>query len=85
MNARPTTALALAVVPHAAEAKVEATLTQLLAGAGKVLEAAGCALVGGHTSEGAELALGFRCVYVCVGDMRLILVAAACVVLDVGD
>jgi selenide, water dikinase len=31
----------------------------MMAGANEVLREAGCALVGGHTSEGAELALGF--------------------------
>jgi len=31
----------------------------MMAGANEVLRDAGCALVGGHTSEGAELALGF--------------------------
>ena len=30
-----------------------------MAGATAALTAAGCSLVGGHTSEGAELALGF--------------------------
>ena len=30
-----------------------------MAGACKVLQEAGCALVGGHTAEGAELCLGF--------------------------
>ena len=34
-------------------------LTQMMTGAIEVLTAAGCALVGGHTGEGAELALGF--------------------------
>ena len=31
----------------------------MMTGANEILRAAGCALVGGHTSEGAELALGF--------------------------
>lgn len=34
-------------------------LTQMMSGAVSVLKEAGCLLVGGHTSEGAELALGF--------------------------
>jgi hypothetical protein len=34
-------------------------LSAMMAGANEVLREAGCALVGGHTSEGAELALGF--------------------------
>eukprot|EP01012_Entosiphon_sulcatum_P057008 TRINITY_DN8071_c0_g1_i1.p1 TRINITY_DN8071_c0_g1~~TRINITY_DN8071_c0_g1_i1.p1 ORF type:complete len:559 (+),score=76.79 TRINITY_DN8071_c0_g1_i1:794-2470(+) len=59
MCARPQTALAIVVVPYAPEDKVEDTLVQLMAGACAALGEAGCALVGGHTSEGAELALGF--------------------------
>ncbi len=58
MGAAARTALAVAVVPHAAEAVAEADLAQLLAGACGALAAAGCALVGGHSSEGPELALG---------------------------
>jgi selenide, water dikinase len=59
MGGEPQSALAIATVPYGLEAKVEADLSAMTAGANEVLCEAGCALVGGHTSEGAELALGF--------------------------
>jgi len=59
MGARPHSALALAVVPAAAERLMEEDLFQMLSGARGVLDRAGCALIGGHSGEGPEAALGF--------------------------
>ena len=59
MGAKPLAASALVTLPPAPEAKTEELLFQLLAGALRELGAAGCALTGGHSAEGAEVALGF--------------------------
>ena len=59
MGAEATSATAIATVPYGIESRVEETVYQMMAGAVDVLNDAGCALVGGHTGEGKELALGF--------------------------
>ena len=61
MGATPQSALAIASIPYALEAKVEETLYQLLSGAVKVLNQVQTTLVGGHTTEGAELGFGLSC------------------------
>jgi selenide,water dikinase len=59
MGARPWTALAVAAVPYTSGDKMRIELADMLAGASGVLAADGCALVGGHSAEAAEPALGF--------------------------
>ena len=57
MGGSPRTALALAVVPFASDDKMEEDIFQMMAGATEVLDAAGCILTGGHTTEGSEAAV----------------------------
>lgn len=59
MFATPHSAQAILTLPWAHERLVERDLWQLLHGAVTELNRHGCALVGGHTSEGAELGIGF--------------------------
>ena len=59
MGGEPQSATAVTTVPPGLESKTEDLLFQMMTGAVEVLNEAGCALVGGHTGEGRELALGF--------------------------
>jgi len=59
MGGAPRTALAWVTIPYAEEALMEDDLYQLMAGAVAALDAAGASLVGGHSSEGAEVSAGF--------------------------
>ncbi len=59
MGGRPETALAIATLPPARPEITEHDLFHMLRGGLDVLEPAGAVLVGGHSAEGAELALGF--------------------------
>lgn len=59
MGAAPQAALAQVILPQAAPAIQADMLAEIMAAAGAVFRAAGADIVGGHTSVGAELTLGF--------------------------
>jgi selenide,water dikinase len=59
MGAAPWTALAIASVAYGPSRKMREDLSAMLRGAAEVLQADGCALVGGHSAEATEPALGF--------------------------
>ncbi|HHP7244458.1 MAG TPA: selenide, water dikinase SelD, partial [Elainellaceae cyanobacterium] len=61
MGAIPQSALAIATLPYAIPRKQEEMLYQLLSGAVKVLREVRALLIGGHTTESAELAFGLTC------------------------
>jgi selenide,water dikinase len=59
MGAKPSAALAMATLPLGSPAQQEELLFQLLSGSLRELIAMGATLVGGHTTEGLQLSLGF--------------------------
>jgi selenide,water dikinase len=61
MGATSHSALALATISYGTDVKQEETLYQLLSGAMMALAEAKTFLVGGHTTEGPEISLGFAC------------------------
>ena len=77
MGGQAQTATAICTVPPGLEAKVEDVLFQMMTGAVEVLNEAGCALVGGHTGEGKELALGFAINGLVREDLRGLMVKGA--------
>ncbi len=58
MGAEAQSVLAIATVPYGRERIVEETLYDVMAGAMSIIQPAGAVLVGGHSSEGAELSFG---------------------------
>jgi selenide,water dikinase len=73
MGGEPLSATAIVTVPPGLESKTEDLLRQMMRGAVDVLDAAGCALVGGHTGEGRELALGFAINGLVAADLSTVL------------
>jgi selenide,water dikinase len=69
MGAEPDSALVTAILPHASDAATERDLLQLMAGVQQALSSAGAKLIGGHTGEGAELALGLSLNGYCDAEM----------------
>jgi selenide,water dikinase len=67
MGAKPQAALAQVTLPRLSAALQERTLAEILSAAGAEFTAAGADLVGGHTSVGHELALGFTVTGLCEG------------------
>lgn len=58
MNANPMSALGLVVLPFQSTRKTEHDMYQMLSGAVDALLEAECSLIGGHTSEGADMSMG---------------------------
>ena len=59
MGAAPQAALAQIVLPRMSDALQARTLAEMLGAADEVIRSAGAELVGGHTTMGAELTVGF--------------------------
>ncbi|KAH9259338.1 pyridine nucleotide-disulfide oxidoreductase [Batrachochytrium salamandrivorans] len=59
MGHTPVSALCMAQLPASGEKKLRQRLQRLMEGAVYELNRANCALTGGHTTEGAELVMGF--------------------------
>lgn len=59
MGAKPQVALAQVVLPHLSPAKTTALLEDVMLAASDVFRAAGADVVGGHSSIGSELTIGF--------------------------
>jgi selenide,water dikinase len=70
MGARPQAALAQVVLPPLAEALQARTLAEVMAGIAEGLAVAGAVLVGGHSTQGAEMVVGLTVTGLAEGPVR---------------
>ncbi len=68
MGARPQVALSQIILPRMSPALQRETLREVMAAASEVFAAEGAEIVGGHTTLGAELTLGFTVTGIAVND-----------------
>ena len=68
MGARPQAATATVILPPLSPALQQRTLSEIMATARQVMRAAGAEIVGGHTSSGAEMTIGFTVTGLCEND-----------------
>jgi selenide,water dikinase len=81
MNGSPTTALATCIVPYGIQTKVEEELHQMLSGICDALQEERCTLIGGHSSEGMESAIGLTI----NGQVNVVDVFTTCNHVKIGD
>lgn len=68
MGATPQAATATLILPRMSATLQQRTLAEIMATATKVMRAAGAEIVGGHSSMGDELTIGFSITGLCDGD-----------------
>jgi selenide, water dikinase len=71
MNSQPHSALAIITLPFAHENINRRDLAQIMQGSVEVFNSHGCALIGGHSSEGQELNVGFSVNGFCQSEQML--------------
>ena len=69
MGAKPQAALASLILPRMSTKMQAETLREIMAAASETFRAAGAGIVGGHTSQGAELTIGFSVTGLCEGPV----------------
>ncbi|SMX46211.1 selenide, water dikinase SelD [Maliponia aquimaris] len=67
MGARPRAAVASVILPRMAPTLAARSLTEIMTAAREVMAEAGAEIVGGHSSQGAELTIGFTVTGICEG------------------